>query len=101
MGLTLLVLAILQCLMCPVILESMAKMIHIEHWVQAKEWGNAELKCIVAHSLSNGVRNISEWSEFTIGSSKVFLLQMQTDFVAHPKLVWYPMLIMLLLVLGI
>jgi len=69
--------------------------------VQAKEWGNVELKCIVSHSLSNGVRTISEWSQFLIGSSKVFLLQIQLDFVAHLKLVWHLMLIMSLLVLGI
>lgn len=77
------------------------KAVDIEHWVQAKECGNVELKCIVSHSLSNGVRTISEWSQFPIGSSKAFLLQMQPDFVAHLKLVWFPMLIMSLLVLGI
>ena len=69
--------------------------------MQAKEWGNAELKCIVSHSLGNGVRAISEWSEFPIGSDKAFLLQMQPDFVAHLKLVWHPMLIMSFLVLSI
>jgi len=69
--------------------------------VQAKEWENAELKCIVSHSLGNGVRTISEYSEFMISSGKAFLLQMQPNFVAYLKLVWHPMLIMLLLVLGI
>ena len=69
--------------------------------MHAKEWGNAELKCIISHSLGNAVRTISEWSEFLIGSGKVFLLQMQLDFVTHLKLVWHPMLIMSLLVIGI
>ena len=69
--------------------------------MQAKEWGNVELKCIVSHSLGNGVRAISEWYEFPIGSGKAFLLQMQPDFVTHLKLVWNLMLIMLMLVLGI
>ena len=77
------------------------KAVQIEHWVQTKEWGKAEFKCFVSHSLGNGVRTISEWSEFPIGSGKAFLLQMQPDFVAHLKLVWPPMLIMSLLVLGI
>ena len=76
-------------------------MVDIEHRVQAKEWGNAELKCIVSHNLSNGVRTILEWSQFPVGSSKAFLLQMQPDFIAYLKLVWHPMLIMSLLVLGI
>ena len=55
------------------------------------EWG-----VVVEHN-----RTISEWFEFPIGSSKVFLLQMQLDFVAHLKIVWHSMLIMPLLVLGI
>jgi hypothetical protein len=75
--------------------------VHIEHWVQAKEWGNVELKSIVSHNLGNGVRTISEWSELLMGSGKAFFLQMQPNFVAHLKLVWHPMLIMSLLVLGI
>ena len=76
-------------------------MVHIEHWVQAKEWGNVELKFIISHSLGNGVSTISKWPKFLIGSSKAFLLQMKPDFAAHLKLVWQPMLIMSLLVLGI
>ena len=69
--------------------------------MQAKEWGNAELKCIVSHHIGNGVRTISKWSEFPLGSIKLFLLQMQPDFVVHLKLVWHLMLIMSLLVPGI
>lgn len=69
--------------------------------MQAKEWGNPKLKFIVTHNLGNGVRTISEWFEFTVGSDKTFLLQMLLDFAAHLKLVWHPMLIISLLVLGI
>lgn len=32
---------------------------------------------------------MSEWSELLMGSCKAFFLQMQPDFVAHLKLVWY------------
>ena len=67
----------------------------------AKEWGNVELNRIISHNLDNGVRTISEWSEFSIGSGKAFLLQIKPDFVTHLKLVWHPMLIMSLLVLSI
>lgn len=79
----------------------MLKVVDIEHWVHAKEWGNSELKCIVSHSLGNGVSTISKWFEFPIGFDKAFLLQMQPNFVAHLKLVWHLMLIISLLVLGI
>ena len=48
------------------------------------------LQSIVAHSLGTGVRTMSEWSEFLMGSGKAFFLSMQPDFVAHLKLVWYP-----------
>ena len=51
-------------------------MVHIEHLVQAKEWGNIVLQSIVAHSLGIGVRIMSEWSEFLMGSGKAFSLQM-------------------------
>jgi hypothetical protein len=36
-----------------------------------------------------------------MGSCKVFFLQVQPNFISHLKLVWHPMLIMALLVLGI
>ena len=36
-----------------------------------------------------------------MGLYKAFFLQMQPNFVAHLKLMWHPMLIMALLVLGI
>ncbi len=50
-------------------------MVHIEHSVQAKEWRNVVLQSIVAHSLGTGVRTISEWFEFLMGSGKAFFLQ--------------------------
>ena len=65
-------------------------MVHIEHSVQAKEWRNVVLPSIVAYSLGIGVRTMSEWIEFLMGSSKAFSLQMQPNFIAHLKLVWYP-----------
>jgi len=71
--------------MCPVILESMAKMIHIEHWVQAKEWGSSKLKSIVSHNFGDGVRPISKWSELSMGSGKAFFLQMQLNFVIDSR----------------
>jgi len=58
------------------------KAVHIEHWVHAKEWGNAKLKRIVSHNLGNGVRPISEYSELSMGVGKTFFLQMQPNFVA-------------------
>ena len=39
-----------------------------------RDGGNAKLKCIVSHNLGNGVRTISKWYEFPIGSGKSFLL---------------------------
>ena len=69
--------------------------------MQAEEWRNVVLQSIVAHSLGTGVRTMLEWLELLMGSCKVFFLQMQLDFVAHLELVWHPMLIILLLVLGI
>lgn len=68
--------------------------------MQAKEWGNVELKMIVYHDLGNDVRPISVWSKLPMDSSKVFFLHMKPNFVAHLKLVWHLMLIMSLLVLG-
>lgn len=51
--------------------------IHIKNWVQAKEWGNVEIKSVVSHSLCDGVRPILEWSKLPMGSGKAFFLQMQ------------------------
>ena len=65
-------------------------MVHIEYLVQEKEWRNDVLQSIVACSLGTGVRTMSEWSEFLMGSGKAFFLSMQPEFVAHLKLVWYP-----------
>jgi hypothetical protein len=68
--------------------------------VQAKEGGNVELKIIVSHNLGDAVRSITEWKNLSMGPCKAFFLQVQTNFVSHLKLVWHPMLIMALLVLG-
>jgi hypothetical protein len=51
------------------------KEIHIEHWVQAKERKNVELKRIIPHSLGNSVKSITEWEKVLMGSCKVFFLQ--------------------------
>ena len=69
--------------------------------VQTREWGNVELKCIVSHSLDNGVRPILEWYELPMSFGQTFFLQMPSKCVAHLKIVWLLMLIMSLLVLGI
>jgi hypothetical protein len=69
--------------------------------MQAKEGGNFELKIIFTHSLGDDVRSIVEWMKLLMGSCTTFFLQMQPNFISHPKLVWHLMLIMALLVLGI
>jgi hypothetical protein len=63
--------------------------------------GQVELKRIVTHNLGNGVRPIIEWKNLLMRPCKAFFLQVQPNFVSHPKLVWHPMLFMALLVLGI
>jgi hypothetical protein len=50
--------------------------VHIEHWVQTKEWWNVELKRIVPYSLGDDVQPISEWAKLAVGSSEALLLQM-------------------------
>jgi hypothetical protein len=77
------------------------KEIHIEHWVQAKERRNVELKIIISHGLGDGLRPITEWVKLPMGSCKAFFLQVQPNFVSHLKLMWHPMLIMALFVLVI
>ena len=52
------------------------KGVHIEYWVQTKEWWNIELEGIVPYSLGDGVRPISERVKLAVGSSEVLLLQM-------------------------
>jgi hypothetical protein len=69
--------------------------------VQAKEGGKLELKRIFTHILGDGVRSIIEWINIPMNPYKVFFLQVQPNFVSHLKLVWHPVLIMALLVLGI
>jgi hypothetical protein len=69
--------------------------------VHAKEGGNVELKIIFTHNLGDGVRSIVEWKNIMMGSCKELFMKMQPNFISHLKLVWNPMLIMVLLVLGI
>jgi hypothetical protein len=82
-------------------LEIRAKEIHVEHWVQAKERRNVELKIIIPHDLGDVVRPITEWENLSMGSYKAFFLQVQPNFFTHLKLMWHPMLIMELLILVI
>ena len=49
-------------------------MVHIEHWVQTKEWWKIELEGIVPNSLGDGVWSISEWEKLAVGSNEVLLL---------------------------
>ena len=49
-----------------------AKEIHVEHWVQAKERRNVELKCIIPHGLGDSVWSITEWAKLPVGSCKAF-----------------------------
>ena len=52
----------------------MPKAVHIEHWVQTKEWWNTELEGIVPDSLGDGVWSISEWANLAVGSNEALLL---------------------------
>jgi hypothetical protein len=69
--------------------------------VQTKEGENVELKIIVSHDLSDGVRSIVEWTKLPTGPHKALFLQVQPKFISHMKLVWLSMLIMTLTVLSI
>ena len=77
------------------------KEVHIEYWMQTKEGWSVELKSIATHNLGYSVRPITKRAKLLMGPCKAFILQMQPNFVAHLKLMWYSMLIMALLVLGI
>jgi hypothetical protein len=52
-------------------------------------------------NLGDGVRPILEWAQLSIGSCETLFLQMQLDLISHLKFMWYSMLIVALLVLGI
>jgi hypothetical protein len=69
--------------------------------VQAKERGTVERKIIFTHNLGDGVWPVPEWVELLMGPYKAFFLQVQPKFFAHLKLMWHPMLIVALLILGI
>ena len=51
-------------------------MVHIEYWVQTKEWWNIELEGIVPYSLGDGVRSVLERAKLTVGSSEELLMKM-------------------------
>ena len=51
------------------------KAVHIEYWVQTKEWWNTKLEGIVPYSLGDGVWPILEWVNLVVGSSEALLLQ--------------------------
>jgi hypothetical protein len=69
--------------------------------VQEKEGGSVDIKIIVTHNLGDGIRSIEEWTKLSMGPCNAFFLQVKPNFISHLKLVWHPMLIMALLVLGI
>ena len=52
------------------------KAVHIEYWVQNKEWWNNELEGIIPYSLGDGVQPVSERAKLAVGSSEALLLQM-------------------------
>ena len=60
--------------MCLVEVESRSKAVHIEHWVQTKEWWNTELEGIVSNNLGDHVWPISERANLAVGSSEALLL---------------------------
>ena len=51
-------------------------MVHIEYWVQTKEWWNTELEGIVTYNLGDGVQPISKWEKLAVGSNEALLFQM-------------------------
>jgi hypothetical protein len=69
--------------------------------VQAKERRNVELESIITHILGDDVWPITEWEKLLMGSCKALFLQVQSNFIAHLKLMWHLVLIMALLVLVI
>ena len=69
--------------------------------MQTKKWWNIELEFIVPYNLGDRLWPVSERAKLSVRSSEALLLQMQPYFVAHLEVVWHPVLIMVLLVLGI
>ena len=51
-------------------------MVHIEYWVQTKEWWNNEFEGIVPYNIHDGVRPVSERAKLAVRSSEALLLQM-------------------------
>jgi hypothetical protein len=50
------------------------------------------------HSLGDSVRPITKWTKILMGLGEMLLMQMYPYFFANLKMVWYPVLIMALLV---
>ena len=46
------------------------KVIHIEDWVQTKEWWNTKLESIVPYSLGDGVRPVAESGKVSTGAEQ-------------------------------
>jgi hypothetical protein len=82
-------------------LKLWSKEVHIKHWMHAKEGWNVWIKSIVTHNFGDGVSSIVEWSKLPMGFCKACFPKVQPIFISHQKLVWHPVLIMALLVLGI
>jgi hypothetical protein len=69
--------------------------------MHTKEGWSVELKIIATHNLGDSIRPITKWVKLLMEIDETLLLQMQPDFVANLKWVWYLVLIMELLVLSI
>ena len=52
------------------------KVVHIEYWVETKEWWNTELEGIVPYSLGDGVWPVLERAKLVVDSSEALLLQL-------------------------
>ena len=63
------------------------KAVHIEYWVQTREWWNTDLEGIVPYSLGDDLRPVSERVKLVVGSSEALLLQMYPYFVTHLEVV--------------
>jgi hypothetical protein len=62
---------------------------------------NTKFKIILTQTVGDGVRTVLEWFQTLLGSCEVIFLQVQPHLISHLKFVWYSMLVVALLVLGI
>jgi len=69
--------------------------------VKAKEGGKVELKIIVTQNLGDGLGSITKCMKLPMRPCKAFFMKVKPNFVSDLKLVWHPVLIMALRVLGI